>query len=181
MNAKRNATRVTSAEGTIRVYVEGPDDSAGRQLARTLAQREHGSVTIGKTPAPVKAQRGHTYTFTPVSVVKPAAPKAPKASRKAATPTAVDILASMSERQIAELRALLTGEPIAVPTAKREVPEFIVKAAERKASRTCETCHDYGVVRASGPKAGKPYLTPNGAATAVNSAPCPSHKAKRTA
>jgi hypothetical protein len=37
----------------------------------------------------------------------------------------------------------------------------------------CSTCKSYGVVRAAGPKAGRAYKTPEGAAQAASSVPCP--------
>lgn len=173
------AKLVTSPEGTIRVYVAGADTRESRAAARSLACKVHGGITVGITPKAVKANRGHTWTFTPVTAK--AAPKAPKVTR-APKADPRDAKIAELERMLAELKG--TG----APKAPREVPAHVVerRAARAAAVATCGTCHGHGVVRARGANAGGAYRTADGAAAATvngNAKPCTARgcKAKRAA
>jgi hypothetical protein len=57
------------------------------------------------------------------------------------------------------------------PAQKPAVTDAEVASGDR-----CHACKGYGVVRKTGPKAGKPYRTANGAATATTSVKCPTCK-----
>lgn len=192
----RNASIVTGPQGTIRVYVPGADDAEGRKAARAAACKAHGGVTIGATPKAHKSARGVTYTFTPVTVVKPAPRPAVKPSVRAAvgkrqtelaTGDPVAALKSQIDMLAAQLAAL-TGDPVTVKRERkpREVPP-VVKAridARAAAVAACATCHGHGVVRARGANAGKAYRTADGAKAATangNSSKCPAKHARKAA
>lgn len=170
MSATRSATRVSSPDGTIRIYVPGEADKDARKLARSLACRTHGSIHVGWTPDGVKSQRGHTFTFTPVTrttpqaapVAVPAPAPAPVASPMA---VAVDLLATLPEAVTLALATLMGGAADSRRTEPTPVPEVHDAA-------TCPACKGWGVVRSQGPKAGKAFTTRNGAATAPTATPC---------
>lgn len=177
----RTATRVDSPEGTIRVYVPGADDAPSRSAARSLACKIHGGITVGRTPVGVAGKRGHVYTFTPVTVVRPAK----------AAPTAKAPKADPRDAMIAELTAKLaelTGTPVqAAKAAKapRVIPPQVQARIDASHRITCKTCRDLKVVRGVGSRAGQPYRTADGAAAAKaagRAVPCPTHvKARKTA
>jgi len=182
----RQATRVDSPEGTIRVYVPGQDDTPARSAARSLACKIHGGVTVGRTPAGVKANRGHVYTFSPVAVVRPARPTAKPA--KPAKPAKADDRLAYLTRELARVTAELAkvqGKPAPVAKPAREVPPAIAARIAASHAITCKTCRDLKVVRGVGSRAGQPYRTADGAAAAKQAGravPCPTHvKARKTA
>lgn len=174
----RSPQHVEGPDGTIRVYVPGDADQESRREARIMAQRVHGNVAVGPTPQPVKAKRGHVYTFTPTAVrhtdegvtyvitspaVPAKAPKAPKVGKAPKAPKA-DPNAALIAQLTAQLAALTGGTVPAAAAPERKENPFTKRAREAK----CKRCNDLGWTKGAVylSKAGHPYKTPNGLAQA---------------
>lgn len=184
------AKHVASPAGTIRIYVAGADTTETRKAARSLACKIHGGISVGFTPKAERANRGHVWTFTPVTSVKPAPKAAPKAAPRApkAAPVATDDVKAL-KAQLLQLTAqltALTGTSTSIvqdapkaPKAPRVVPPAVQARIDARAAVVCTTCADHGHVRKAGPRAGQAYRTADGAKAATangNSVPCPTHK-----
>lgn len=188
-----NVNRVVGAPaGIIRVRVSGAEwsDTVVRKTARSYAMREAHTLVGGAQ----NVRQDGADTLVDFAVVTRTAKDAHPADAPVEVPTvdgrtvpAVDVHALMARIDaLAAQVAALTGAtpvttPVATPKAPREVPAFIVDRAKAREAATCKLCRDFGVVRASGPDAGKPYRTANGAAGATASKPCTCKAGKRAA
>jgi hypothetical protein len=201
----RTAIVPTDVDGVLRVFTVGrPTEITAdvRRAARTAAQREHGGVMVGTTPAPVPAtfrgEKGLGWTFTPVAKsTKPAEVldaevtransdmpstrkgkgKGGKGKGKGTTvgESAAAMLAALPDGPERTLLASLLGTVSTAAPAVPAAPKDRPRFLGKNPDATCEACQDYGVVRAAGARKGGAYKTANGAADATsrgNSVPC---------
>lgn len=203
--ARNSLTRpvVTRDGSNVLVAMPGQDTPATRKDARTLCQREVGTVAIGALQDTTQVAGGHVYVFTPnlarmakpvaeVNVANVMAEVEAESDARLAAYAVEDTSARLDRLEgailaLTEAVAALAGakapKASAAPKAPKApssfVAEVIAPRAAKRAVVTCATCQDHGVVRGSGPRAGQPFRTANGAAMAPTAVPCPTHKRAR--